>query len=55
MRVIDCDECGETVQGADDDALVSELRAHYDRQHEDIDEADARDLVDRGAYDAMDS
>lgn len=55
MRVIDCDECGETVQAADDGELVAELRAHYDREHADLDEADARDLVDREAYDAMDS
>lgn len=55
MRVIDCDECGETVQAANDDELVAELRAHYDRQHGELDEADARDLVEREAYDATDS
>lgn len=56
MRVLDCDECGETVQGAVDDELVRELRRHYDREgHGDLDEADARDLVEREAYDATDS
>jgi predicted small metal-binding protein len=57
MRVIECNFCGETLSGANDDDLVREVRRHMDDQHADggIDEQQARDMVERSAYSATDS
>jgi hypothetical protein len=54
MRVIECDECGETLQAATDDELAGRLAAHLRDEH-DIADADAEALVADEAYDAMDS
>jgi predicted small metal-binding protein len=54
MRVIECNECGETLQAATDDELTTRLEDHLHEEH-DIDDADAREIVSEGAYDAMDS
>jgi hypothetical protein len=56
MRVLDCD-CGQTLQAANDDDLVSEVRAHVDGAHADMELSDeeARRLVDERAYEAADS
>ena len=54
MRVIECNECGETLQAATDAELTKRLEDHLQEEH-DIDDTDARELVSDGAYDAMDS
>jgi predicted small metal-binding protein len=54
MRVIECNECGETLQAATDDELVTRLEDHLQEEH-DVDDADVREIVTEGAYDAMDS
>ena len=54
MRVIECDECGETLQAATDDELTARLEGHLREEH-DIEDADAEELVGESAYDAMDS
>ena len=54
MRVIECDQCGETLQAATDEELTERLAAHLREQH-DIADADAEALVADEAYDAMDS
>jgi predicted small metal-binding protein len=54
MRVIECDQCGETLQAATDDELTERLAAHLRAEH-DIQDADAAALVADEAYDAMDS
>jgi len=56
MRVIECDECGETIQAADDEELVRNLGAHLRREHAlDVDDEDLTELVEAEAYEAMDS
>jgi hypothetical protein len=55
MRVIDCDECGETIRGADDSELAENLRGHYAQEHTELSAEDAGDLVAGQAYDATDS
>ena len=56
MRVLDCD-CGKTLQAANDDDLASQVRAHADASHPEMELTDegARDLVADRAYDASDS
>jgi hypothetical protein len=55
--VIECDICGETLSGANDDELVEALRRHMDERHAGEGPADAGlpALVEREAYDATDS
>jgi predicted small metal-binding protein len=56
MRVIECDECGETVTGADDAELAKRLGAHMRSQHDrELDADELEELVGEEAYDAMDS
>jgi predicted small metal-binding protein len=56
MRVIECDECGETLQAANDEELVRALGAHLSSEHDmDVDEEDLTELVEAEAYEAMDS
>jgi predicted small metal-binding protein len=56
MRVIECNECGETVSGADDEELASRLGEHLKSEHElEPDEDEVTDLVHEQAYDATDS
>ncbi|HWT23084.1 MAG TPA: DUF1059 domain-containing protein [Solirubrobacteraceae bacterium] len=54
MRVIECDECGETLQAATDEELARRLDQHLRAEHG-IEDADAEELVGTEAYDAMDS
>jgi predicted small metal-binding protein len=56
MRVIECNECGETVSAANDDELARNLAEHQRSEHDlepDVDEIS--DLVHDEAYDATDS
>jgi predicted small metal-binding protein len=56
MRVIECNECGETVTAANDEELVRHLAAHLRSEHDlDRSEDDLRELIADQAYDAMDS
>ena len=56
MRVIECDECGETLQAANDEELVRSLGAHLSSEHEmDVDDEELTELVEAEAYEAMDS
>lgn len=57
MRVIDCDECGETIKAANDEELVEELKKHMKSEHPDSewDDEQAEELVQSSAYDATDS
>jgi predicted small metal-binding protein len=56
MKVIDCD-CGKTLQAANDDDLVAEVRAHADEVHPDMELSDeqVRQLVADRSYEASDS
>jgi predicted small metal-binding protein len=56
MRVIECNECGDTVSAANDEELVRHLAEHHRSEHDESpDEDELRDLVADRAYDAMDS
>jgi predicted small metal-binding protein len=56
MRVIECDECGETLQAANDEELVRLLGRHLEGEHEmEVDEEEMTELVEAEAYEAMDS
>jgi hypothetical protein len=57
MRVIESPMDGELVGAANDEELVRALLRHYEREHPDtpLDEAEARRLVEEGAYTATDS
>jgi predicted small metal-binding protein len=56
MRVIDCDQCGETISAANDADLARRLKSHYAAEHdEELSAEDADELVDGEAYDASDS
>ena len=56
MRVIECNECGETLQAADDAELVRAVGAHMSAEHDDdVDEEELAELVQSDAYEAMDS
>ena len=56
MRVIECNECGETISAAEDAELERRLAAHLRKEHgEELDQDEAADLVHEQAYDAMDS
>ena len=56
MRVIECDECGETLQAANDDELVRVLGRHLEQEHDmEVDQEDLTELVEAEAYEAMDS
>jgi predicted small metal-binding protein len=56
MRVIECNECGETLQAATDEELARLLGAHLSSEHDmDVDEEDLIELVEAEAYEAMDS
>ena len=56
MRVIECNECGETLQAANDEELVRVLGAHLSSEHGiDVADDDLRALVEAEAYEAMDS
>jgi predicted small metal-binding protein len=56
MRVIECNECGETISAANDEELTRHLAAHLRSEHgEELDEDEVADLVHEQAYDATDS
>ena len=56
MRVIECDECGETLGAANDEELMRVLGAHLDSEHDmEVDDDDLLELVEGEAYVATDS
>jgi predicted small metal-binding protein len=56
MRVIECNECGETVSAANDQELATSLAEHLRSEHDlERDEDEVADLVHEEAYDATDS
>jgi predicted small metal-binding protein len=56
MRVIECNECGETVSAANDEELARNLAGHLREEHElEPDAEEVADLVHDEAYDATDS
>jgi predicted small metal-binding protein len=56
MRVIECNECGETVSAADDQELARRLAEHLQSEHDiEPDAEELSDLVEEEAYEAMDS
>ena len=56
MRVIECNECGETVSAANDQELARNLAGHLREEHDlEPDEEEVADLVHDEAYDATDS
>ena len=56
MRVIECNECGETISAANDEELARHLAEHLRSEHEqEPDQEEIDDLVHEQAYDAMDS
>jgi hypothetical protein len=56
MRVIECDECGETLQAANDEELARVLGRHLTDEHGmEVDEEELTELVEAEAYEAMDS
>ena len=56
MRVIECNECGETVSAANDEELAGRLHEHLRSEHDlEPDQDEVADLVHDEAYDATDS
>jgi predicted small metal-binding protein len=56
MRVIECNECGDTVTAADDAELARRLHTHLRQEHGiELGDDELEELVAEEAYDAMDS
>jgi predicted small metal-binding protein len=56
MRVIECNECGDTISAANDEELATHLAEHMRSEHGEVLDADeVEDLVHEQAYDATDS
>ena len=56
MRVIECNECGETVSAASDEELTTRLTDHLRSEHDiEPEDEEVADLVHEQAYDATDS
>ena len=56
MQVIECNECGETLQAAESDELVRILANHLRTEHDiEADEEELTELVESESYEAMDS
>jgi predicted small metal-binding protein len=56
MQVIECNECGETLQAAENEELVKILGKHLETEHDiEPDEEELTELVEAEAYEAMDS
>jgi predicted small metal-binding protein len=56
MQVIECNECGETLQAAHNEELTRILGAHLAEEHGiESDEDELAELVESDAYEAMDS
>jgi predicted small metal-binding protein len=55
--VIECNFCGETIAGANDEDLIRNLQRHVEASHSDsgFSEEQIRERVAGGAYDASDS
>jgi hypothetical protein len=56
-RVIECNVCGEPLSAATDEELASQVQRHYASEHPDseVDDEQAREMIDREAYDAGDA
>jgi predicted small metal-binding protein len=56
-RTIECNFCGEPLSAANDEELLAQIQEHNAREHREdaIDEAQARELIAREAYDAGDA
>jgi predicted small metal-binding protein len=56
MRVIECDECGETLGAANDEELKRLLGSHLQAEHDlEVEEDELDELIEAEAYEAMDS
>ena len=55
MKVLDCNECGETITAANDAELVRCVEKHFSDKHEALEHESAEELVAEEAYEAMDS
>jgi predicted small metal-binding protein len=56
VQVIECNECGETLQAAENEELARILSKHLEAEHEvEVDEEEVTELVESEAYEAMDS
>jgi predicted small metal-binding protein len=57
VRVIDCNECGETIKAANDEELARQLSDHMKSEHSDVewDDEQASEIVSQQAYTATDS
>jgi len=56
MQVIECNECGETLQAAENEELARILAGHLETEHDvEVDEEEVTELVEAEAYEAMDS
>ena len=56
MRVIECNECGEPLQAANDAELVQVVSTHMKSEHDiEADDEEVTELVESDAYEAMDS
>jgi predicted small metal-binding protein len=56
MQVIECNECGETLQAAENAELTRILGAHLETEHDlEVDADELSELVATEAYEAMDS
>jgi predicted small metal-binding protein len=56
MRVIECNECGETISAANDEELERRLAEHLEAEHDlEPDQDEVADLLHEQAYDATDS
>ncbi len=56
-RVIECNICGEPLSAATDEELFGQVRQHMEAEHPDsaLDDAQAREMISREAYDASDA
>jgi predicted small metal-binding protein len=56
VQVIECNECGETLQAADNEELTRILAGHLAEEHEiESGQEELAELVESEAYEAMDS
>jgi predicted small metal-binding protein len=56
-QTIECNLCGEPLSAANNEELVAQIQEHYAREHREnaIEEAQARELIAREAYEAGDA
>jgi predicted small metal-binding protein len=57
VRVIDCNECGETIRAANDEELARRFSEHMKSDHPDVEWGDEQtsETVTEQAYSATDS